>query len=187
MKKMLLLIYLFPTLALAGEYDTIVTNVCGKTPLENVIMKDLNIKDLDLATKIPKSFAKMPEILANIKYPALKGKPKFIYSTDDGAVSFGITNKASSNLVDIDKIKDGMLNLTKALNPKAIPLTVEGNKAWLVVFDSQASDSKIMNIQLFTMTKTKFIVGAFNMTDKYKDQYCAAGVLSLMSIREIDH
>ncbi|MEA9393674.1 hypothetical protein SJI19_24700, partial [Acerihabitans sp. TG2] len=148
------------------------------------VMKELNIQPLDLAIKIPENFTKMPDLLADIKYPSLKNKPKFIYSTDDGAVSLGLTEKASSGLVDIDVVKDGMLDLVKALKPKALSLTVDGNKAWLVVFKSQARDGNILNIQLFTMTDTKFVVGTFNMTEKYINQYCDVGVLSLMSLKE---
>ncbi|KMV67081.1 hypothetical protein AI29_15320, partial [bacteria symbiont BFo2 of Frankliniella occidentalis] len=103
---------------------------------------------------------------------------------DDGAVSLGLTEKASSGLVDIDVVKDGMLELVKALKPKALSLTVDGNKAWLIVFKSQARDDNILNIQLFTMTNTKFVVGTFNMTDKYINQYCDVGVLSLLSLKE---
>ncbi|KYP95325.1 hypothetical protein WB67_06740 [bacteria symbiont BFo2 of Frankliniella occidentalis] len=158
--------------------------MCGKAPKGNEVMKVLNVKALGLAINIPENFTKMPDLLADIKYPSLKNKPKFIYSIDDGAVSLGLTEKASSGLVDIDVVKDGMLELVKALKPKALSLTVDGNKAWLIVFKSQARDDNILNIQLFTMTNTKFVVGTFNMTDKYINQYCDVGVLSLLSLKE---
>lgn len=150
-------------------------------------MKELSIKDLDLAIKIPENFTKMPDLLADIKYPSLKNKPKFIYSNGDGAVSLGLTEKASSGLVNFDVVKDGMMNLVKALKPKALSLTVDGNKAWLIVFKSQARNGNIMNIQLFTMTDTKLVVGTFNMAENYINQYCDVGVLSLMSLKEISH
>lgn len=185
MKKIFLLLCLFPTLALAESYDAAVIDICGKPPKGGAVMKELNIKPLDLAIKIPEKFIKMPDLLADIKYPFLKNKPKFIYSNDDGAVSLGLTEKASSGLVDIDMVKDGMLDLVKALKPKALSLTVDGNKSWLVVFKSQARDSNVLNIQLFTMTDTKFVVGTFNMTEKYINQYCDVGVLSLMSLKDI--
>lgn len=184
MKKIFLLLCLFPTLTLAQSYDTAVMDICGILPKGDNVMKELNIKPLGLSIKIPENFTKMPDLLADIKYPSLKNKSKFIYSNDDGAVSLGLTEKASSGLVDIDVVKDGMLDLVKALKPKALSLTVDGNKAWLVVFKSQARDSNILNIQLFTMTNTKFVVGTFNMTDEYINQYCDVGVLSLMSLKE---
>ena len=184
MKKIFLLLCFFPTLALAESYDAAVMDICGKPPKRDEVMKELNIKPLDLAIKIPEHFTKMPDLLADVKYPSLKNKPKFIYSNDDGAVSLGLTEKASSGLVDIDEVKDGMLNLVKTLKPKALSLSVDGNKAWLVVFKSQAKDGNILNIQLFTMTDTKFVIGTFNMTDKYINQYCDVGVLSLMSLKE---
>lgn len=184
MKKIFLLFFLFPTLAFAESYGDLVMNICGIPPKRGVAMKDLNIKPLGLAIKIPENFTKMPDLLADIKYPSLKNKPKFIYSTDDGAVSLGLTEKASSGLVDVDVVKDGMLDLVKALKPKALSLTVDGNKAWLVVFKSRAIDGDILNIQLFTMTNTKFVVGTFNMKDKYINQYCDVGISSLMSLKE---
>jgi len=185
MKKIFLSLCLFPALAVAENYDAAAIDICGKPPVENVVMKELSIKPLELAIKIPENFTKMPDLLADIKYPSLKNKPKFIYSNDDGAVSLGLTEKPSSGLVDIDVVKDGMLDLVKALKPKALPLTVDGNRAWLIVFKSPARDGNILNIQLFTMTDTKFVVGTFNMTEKYINQYCDAGVLSLTSLKEI--
>jgi len=159
-------------------------NICGKHPQREDVMKALTIQPLDLTIKIPENFTKMPDVLADIKYPSLKNKPKYIYANDDGAVSLGLTEKASSGLVDIDSVKEGMLDLVKALKPKALPVTVDGNKAWLIVFKSNAKDgSSILNIQLFTLTETKFVVGTFNMTDKYINQYCDVGVLSLMSLQ----
>lgn len=187
MKKIFLLFCLFPTLGLAESYDAAVMEICGTPPKGDEVTKELNIMPLGLTIKVPENFTKMPDLLADIKYPSLKNKPKFIYSNDDGAVSLGLTEKASSGLVDIDVIKDGMLDLVKALKPKALPLTVDGNKAWLVVFKSQARDGNILNIQLFTMTDTKFVVGTFNMTDKYINQYCDVGILSLMSMKETSH
>lgn len=185
MKKIFLLLCFFPTIALAQSYDTAVMDICGKPPKGDAVMKELNINPLDLAIQIPENFTKMPDLLADIKYPSLKNKPKYIYSNDDGAVSLGLTEKASSGLVDIDVVKDGMLDLVKTLKPKALSLTVDGNKAWLITFKSQARDGSILNIQLYTMTNTKFVVGTFNMTDKYINQYCDAGVLSLMSLKEM--
>lgn len=184
MKKIFLLLCLFPTLALAQKYNSVVMDICGTPPKGDEVMKELNIKPLDLVIKIPDNFTKMPDLLADIKYPSLKNKPKFIYSNDDGAVSLGLTEKASSGLVDIDVVKDGMMDLVKALKPKALALNVDGNKSWLIVFKSKANDGNILNIQLFTMTDTKFVVGAFNMTEKYVNQYCDVGVLSLMSLKE---
>ncbi|WP_343463096.1 hypothetical protein [Pantoea sp.] len=183
MRILFLLLYLFPMLALAENYDTAAMTICGKHPAGNPIMKELKITPLNLKINIPDSFTKMSDLWADIKYPALKNKAKFIYSNADGAVSLGLTEKASSDLVDIDMVKDRMLNLMKALKPKALPVTVDGNKSWLIFFKSQARDGNILNIQLFTMTETKFVVGTFNMTDKYIPQYCDVGVLSLMSLQ----
>lgn len=91
MKKIFLLLCLFPTLGLAESYDAAVMEICGTPPKGDEVTKELNIMPLGLTIKAPENFTKMPDLLADIKYPSLKNKPKFIYSNDDGAVSLGLT------------------------------------------------------------------------------------------------
>lgn len=145
-------------------------------------MKTENINTLHITVALPDDFTIMPDSLIEIKYPS-KNRPQVVYSNESGSVSFGVSEKNKPDLICLDEVKDVMLESMKALNPKASPLTVDGYNAWLITFKSQAIDSKILNMQLITMTDKKFLIATFNMTEKNIDKYHDIGILSLSSIK----
>ncbi|SPX81860.1 hypothetical protein RN616_19925 (plasmid) [Morganella morganii] len=145
-------------------------------------MKTENINTLYITVALPDDLTIMSDSLIEIKYPS-KNRPQVVYSNESGSVSFGVSEKNKPDLIHLDEVKDVMLESMKVLNPKASPLTVDGHNAWLITFKSQAIDSKILNMQLITMTDKKFLIATFNMTEKNIGKYHDIGVLSLSSIK----
>lgn len=148
-------------------------------------MKTVDIKELNLTIEVPSDFTKMPDSLSAIKYPS-KNRPQVVYSNESGSVSFGVSVKDKPDSVfldDLDEIKDLMLESMKVFNPEASPLIVDGNNAWLITFKSQAIDSKVLNMQLITLTEKNFVIATFNMTEKNITEYQGVGLLSLSSMK----
>ena len=62
-------------------------------------------------------------------------------------------------------------------------MTVDGHKAWLITFRSQAADTDILNMLLVTSENDKAVQAAFNMTKDLEGQYKDVGRASLLSIK----
>jgi hypothetical protein len=60
---------------------------------------------------------------------------------------------------------------------------VDGHKAWLITFRSQAPDTEILNMMLVTSEKDKAVQVAFNMTKDLVEQYQDVAKASLMSLK----
>ncbi len=68
-------------------------------------------------------------------------------------------------------------------NPQAEPVTVDGHKAWLITFRSQAPDTEILNMLLITSQNEKAVQVSFNMTKDLVAQYQEAAKASLLSLK----
>ena len=73
--------------------------------------------------------------------------------------------------------------MLKNFKPKAEAVTVDGHKAWLITFRSQAPDTDILNMLLVTSENDKAVQAAFNMTKDLEGQYKDVARASLLSIK----
>ena len=143
-------------------------------------MERKNIPELKLSIEIPQVFTPMPDDMAKIKYPS-ENRPQVIYS---GKASLGVSNGRHALPADkLDVAKDATLKMLSNFKPQAESVTVDGHKAWLITFRSQAADTEILNMLLVTSENDKAVQAAFNMTKDLVGQYQGVARASLLSIK----
>lgn len=146
-------------------------------------MERKNIPELKLSIEIPQAFTPMPDDMAKIKYPS-ENRPQVIYSDERGKASLGVSNGRHALPADkLDVAKDATLKMLSNYKPQAESVTVDGHKAWLITFRSQAADTDILNMLLVTSENDKAVQAAFNMTKDLVGQYQEAARASLLSIK----
>lgn len=146
-------------------------------------MERKDIPELKLSIEIPQMLTPMSDDMAKIKYPS-ENRPQVIYGDERGKASLGLSNGRHALPADkLDVAKDATLNMLKNFKPQAEAVTVDGHKAWLITFRSQAADTDILNMLLVTSENDKAVQAAFNMTKDLEGQYKDVGRASLLSIK----
>ena len=143
-------------------------------------MERQQISKLNLSLEIPQTLTPMSDEMAKIKYPS-ENRPQVIYGDERGKASLGITaGRNALPAAQLDMAKDATLT---NFNPQAEPVTVDGHKAWLITFRSQAPDTEILNMLLITSQNEKAVQVSFNMTKDLVAQYQEAAKASLLSLK----
>ncbi|ATF50829.1 hypothetical protein HV164_18545 [Citrobacter freundii] len=146
-------------------------------------MQRQNIPQLNLSIEIPQTLTPMSDEMAKIKYPS-ENRPQVIYGDERGKASLGMTaGRSALPASQLDQAKDAMLKMLTNFKPQAEAVTVDGHKAWLITFRSQAPDTEILNMMLVTSEKDKAVQVAFNMTKDLVEQYQDVAKASLMSLK----
>lgn len=146
-------------------------------------MERQQISKLNLSLEIPQTLTPMPDEMAKIKYPS-ENRPQVIYGDERGKASLGITaGRNALPAAQLDMAKDATLKMLTNFNPQAEPVTVDGHKAWLITFRSQAPDTEILNLLLITSQNEKAVQVSFNMTKDLVAQYQEAAKASLLSLK----
>ena len=146
-------------------------------------MERKDIPELKLSIEIPQTLTPMPDDMAKIKYPS-ENRPQVIYGDERGKASLGITaGRNALPAAQLDMAKDATLKMLTNFKPQAEPVTVDGHKAWLITFRSQAPDTEILNMLLITSQNEKAVQVSFNMTKDLVAQYQEAAKASLLSLK----
>ncbi|HHJ4569685.1 TPA: hypothetical protein ACQJX9_003011 [Citrobacter farmeri] len=146
-------------------------------------MERKNFPALKLSIEIPQTLTPMSAEMAKIKYPS-ENRPQIIYGDERGKASLGVTaGRSALPAAQLDIMKDALLKMLANYKPEAEAVTVDGHKAWLLTFRSQAADSEILNLMLITSEDNKAVQVAFNMTKDLVDQYQDVAKASLMSLK----
>ncbi|MFV0262003.1 MAG: hypothetical protein ACK5JN_06130 [Kluyvera sp.] len=145
-------------------------------------MERKDIPELKLSIEIPQTLTPMSDEMAKIKYPS-ENRPQVIYGDERGKASLGIT--AGRHALPADKLdvaKDATLKMLNNFQPQAESVTVDGHKAWLITFRSQAPDTEILNMLLMTSENEKAVQASFNMTKDLVAQYQDVAKATLLSL-----
>ncbi|MGS7249856.1 hypothetical protein HG549_12420 [Pseudomonas sp. SK] len=147
----------------------------------SAVMKTESIRSLQLTVQLPEQLNILPEDWVALKYPSER-RPQVVYGNEDGTVSFGISKLKKSELVQIDEVKDAVMNMMRNLEPQASSVTVDGRKGWIIQFTSKGFDANILNMQLYLMTNENLVIATFNMTAEKLSEFQALGEKTLRSI-----
>lgn len=146
-------------------------------------MERQNIPQLKLSLEIPQTLTPMSDEMAKIKYPS-ENRPQVIYGDERGKASLGISaGRHALPASQIDMAKEATVKMLANFKPQAEAVTVDGHKAWLITFRSQAPDTEILNMMLMTSQNDKAVQVAFNMTKDLEAQYQDAAKATLMSLK----
>ncbi|MGL5965769.1 MAG: hypothetical protein ACRCZ6_01020 [Kluyvera sp.] len=146
-------------------------------------MERKNIPQLKLSLEIPQTLTPMSDEMAKIKYPS-ENRPQVIYGDERGKASLGISaGRHALPASQIDMAKEATVKMLANFKPQAEAVTVDGHKAWLITFRSQAPDTEILNMMLMTSQNDKAVQVAFNMTKDLVAQYQDAAKATLMSLK----
>lgn len=146
-------------------------------------MERKNIPELKLSLEIPQTLTPMSDEMAKIKYPS-ENRPQVIYGDERGKASLGISaGRHALPASQIDMAKEATVKMLVNFKPQAEAVTVDGHKAWLITFRSQAPDTEILNMMLMTSQNDKAVQVAFNMTKDLEAQYQDAAKATLMSLK----
>lgn len=146
-------------------------------------MERKNIPQLKLSLEIPQTLTPMSDDMAKIKYPS-ENRPQVIYGDERGKASLGISaGRHALPASQIDMAKEATVKMLANFKPQAEAVTVDGHKAWLITFRSQAPDTEILNMMLMTSQNDKAVQVAFNMTKDLEAQYQDAAKATLMSLK----
>lgn len=146
-------------------------------------MERHNIPQLNLSIDIPQTLTPMSDEMAKIKYPS-ENRPQVIYGDERGKASLGISaGRHALPASQIEMAKDATMKMLTNFKPQAEAVTVDGHKAWLITFRSQAPDTEILNMMLITSQNDKAVQAAFNMTKDLVPQYQDAARASLLSLK----
>ncbi|MEZ2602413.1 hypothetical protein [Kluyvera intermedia] len=146
-------------------------------------MQRQNIPQLNLSIEIPQTLTPMSDDMAKIKYPS-ENRPQVIYGDERGKASLGISSgRHALPASQIDMAKEATVKMLANFKPQAEAVTVDGHKAWLITFRSQAPDTEILNMMLMTSQNDKAVQVAFNMTKDLVEQYQDAAKASLLSLK----
>ncbi len=146
-------------------------------------MERKNIPELKLSLEIPQTLTPMSDEMAKIKYPS-ENRPQVIYGDERGKASLGISaGRHALPASQIDMAKEATVKMLANFKPQAEAVTVDGHKAWLITFRSQAPDTEILNMMLMTSQNDKAVQVAFNMTKDLEAQYQDAAKATLMSLK----
>jgi len=146
-------------------------------------MERKNIPQLKLSLEIPQTLTPMSDEMAKIKYPS-ENRPQVIYGDERGKASLGISaGRHALPASQIDMAKEATVKMLANFKPQAEAVTVDGHKAWLITFRSQAPDTEILNMMLMTSQNDKAVQVAFNMTKDLEAQYQDAAKATLMSLK----
>ncbi|QJU40311.1 hypothetical protein [Serratia marcescens] len=146
-------------------------------------MERTDFPSLKLSIEIPQTFMPMPEDMAKFKYPS-ENRPMVIYGDERGKASLGITaGRSAMPAAKLDMMKETMLKMMTNYSPQAEAVMVDGHKAWLITFRSQAMDTEILNMLLMTSAKEKVVQVSFNMTKDLEKQYDDVAKAALLSLR----
>ncbi|EOI7796417.1 TPA: hypothetical protein ACJIWH_004856, partial [Yersinia enterocolitica] len=146
-------------------------------------MERIDFPSLKLSIEIPQTFTPMPEDMAKIKYPSEK-RPLVIYGDERGKASLGITaGRSAMSAAKLDMMKETMLKMLTNYSPQAEAMIVDGHKAWLITFRSQAADTEILNMLLMTSENEKAVQVSFNMTKDLETQYQDVARATLLSLK----
>lgn len=146
-------------------------------------MQRQNIPQLNLSIEIPQTLTPMSDEMAKIKYPS-ENRPQVIYGDERGKASLGISaGRHALPASQIDMAKEATVKMLANFKPQAEAVTVDGHKAWLITFRSQAPDTEILNMMLMTSQNDKAVQVAFNMTKDLEAQYQDVARATLMSLK----
>ena len=146
-------------------------------------MQRQNIPQLNLSIEIPQTLTPMSDEMAKIKYPS-ENRPQVIYGDERGKASLGISaGRHALPASQIDMAKEATVKMLTNFKPQAEAVTVDGHKAWLITFRSQAPDTEILNMMLMTSQNDKAVQVAFNMTKDLEAQYQDVARAALMSLK----
>ena len=146
-------------------------------------MQRQNIPQLNLSVEIPQTLTPMSDEMAKIKYPS-ENRPQVIYGDERGKASLGISaGRHALPASQIDMAKEATVKMLANFKPQAEAVTVDGHKAWLITFRSQAPDTEILNMMLMTSQNDKAVQVAFNMTKDLEAQYQDVARATLMSLK----
>ncbi len=123
----------------------------------------------EIVFRAPEGFVEMDSATSSMKFPALRSASAKIMGIPSGAAAVAIDIKPQSvNLESLDAFREKLARQITASAPSQIkviksePLVTNGRKWGLLEFKSQAVDSEIYNIMVFTPYRGQLLVFNFN-------------------------
>ena len=173
-----------------AKYNTLETGIYIKE--EVIEFEPRDIPELNINVTLPKSFVRMPDSIAKIKYPA-ETRPQFIFTSLDTTInfSFGVYSQ-DVPLNQVKQVAEQMKAMLKKVNPANIfyelqeELTAKRALCWFN-YKSYAIDDQLYSIMyLLVAEKGKILHGTFSCRFSDMNEWNHAALQVIHSVKVMD-